>query len=98
MFDLAVFLWLPPDLRMHRLREREVERFGPEIGDSSHPMHRTHKEFLEWASGYDTGGIDMRSKARHEEWMADLPCPVVRIEGDRTVQERMKAVLGRQCS
>lgn len=27
-FDLAVFLYVPPDIRLERLRERELERYG----------------------------------------------------------------------
>ncbi|MCK5116666.1 MAG: hypothetical protein KAR44_08705 [Candidatus Aegiribacteria sp.] len=93
MFDLAVFLWLPTDVRMQRLQQREINRYGPEIKNPSDPRYETHKGFLEWAAAYDTGGLDMRSKATHEEWLATLSCPVVRIEHDRTIQENLKTVL-----
>ncbi|WP_279221622.1 hypothetical protein [Clostridium chromiireducens] len=29
---------------------------------------KDHMEFLEWAAAYDNGDIDMRSKAKHDEW------------------------------
>jgi hypothetical protein len=93
MFDLVVFLWLPPDIRMQRLKRREIERYGPEIVDPNHPRHQHYREFIEWAAAYDTGGLDIRSKSRHEEWITTLPCPVVRIEHDRTIQENLKTVL-----
>lgn len=93
MFNLVVFLWLPSDIRMQRLKKREIERCGPDIEDSSHPGHQRHTEFLEWAATYDTGGLDMRSKARHEQWIATLSCLVVRIEQDRSIQENLKTVL-----
>lgn len=93
MFDLVVFLWVPSDIRMQRLQKREIDRYGPEIENPDDPRYETHKGFLEWAAAYDTGGLDMRSKFRHEEWITTLPCPVVRIEHDRTIQENLKTVL-----
>jgi hypothetical protein len=48
---------------------------------------------MEWAAGYDTGGTEMRSLARHRKWLADLPCPVIRIEEPLTVAENVSRVL-----
>ena len=93
MFDLAVFLYIPEDIRMHRLQERETDRYGPEIENPGDPRYKTHVSFLEWARAYDTGGLEMRSKATHEKWISTLPCPVLRLENSRTVQENLKTVL-----
>ena len=35
---------------------------------------------MEWAAQYDKGGIDMRSRILHEEWMKTLPCRLIRFE------------------
>lgn len=93
MFDLAVFLWIPSDIRMQRLKEREIDRYGLEIENPSDSRYEAHKVFLEWALEYDTGGLDMRSKATHDKWITTLPCKVVRVEQDRTIQENLKTVL-----
>ena len=93
MFELAVFLWIPIDIRLQRLRQREIDRFGPEIEDPNDPRYETHKGFLEWAAAYDTGGLDMRSKALHEKWITTLPCNVIRIEQDRSIQDDLKTVM-----
>ncbi len=93
MFDLVVFLWVPSDIRMWRLQKREIDRYGPEIENPGDPRYETYKGFLEWAAAYDTGGPDIRSRSRHEQWITTLPCPVVRIEHDRTIQENLKTVL-----
>jgi adenylate kinase family enzyme len=92
-FDLVVFLWIPSDLRMQRLRDREYGRFGREIAEPGHPQHKGHREFMEWAAGYDTGGTEMRSLARHRNWLVGLPCPVVRIEEPVPVEEGVARVL-----
>jgi hypothetical protein len=57
-----------------------------------------HVEFIEWAGRYDSGGPEMRSRAMHEAWLATLPCPVVRLEGDLSVDAglaRLQAMLPR---
>ena len=91
-FDLVIFLWVPQDIRLERLKQRELQRYGNEIlvGGSKHEQSKT---FLEWASLYDHAGMEVRSKTLHEYWMADLSCPVLRIEGDYSVKERMDIVL-----
>ncbi|OKP77875.1 hypothetical protein A3844_29205 [Paenibacillus helianthi] len=91
-FDLVVFLWIPGEIRLERLRAREALRYGAEIlpGGS---MFDEVQTFMEWAALYDTAGPEVRSRILHEEWMSQLQCPVLRLEGDMTVEERVEAVL-----
>lgn len=91
-FDLVIFLWIPQDIRIERLKQREFQRYGNEIlaGGSKYEQSKT---FLEWALLYDHAGMEVRSKALHEQWMADLSCPILKIEGDYTVKERVNIVL-----
>ncbi|RCW77312.1 AAA family ATPase [Saliterribacillus persicus] len=91
-FDLLIFLWIPKDIRLERLKERESQRYGKGVlpGGSNYEQSKT---FLEWASLYDDAGLEVRSKTLHEQWMKDAPCPVLRIEGDYTVAERVNLVL-----
>lgn len=93
MFDLVIFLWLPMDIRMERLRLREQERYGPQIDDPNAPGYSQHMEFITWAASYDSGDPDMRSKACHENWIATLPCPVIRIERDIPVEQKMEWIM-----
>ena len=72
--------------------ERETARFGDALLPGG-AMHQGHLEFLEWASSYDDGPLDIRSRRQHEAWMASLPCPLTRIEGDRTNEERIGIVM-----
>lgn len=92
LFDMVIFLWLPQEIRLDRLRVREYERYGDDIlpGRSKYEAYQT---FMEWAALYDTAGVEVRSKVLHEEWMSALKCPIVRIEGDLSVRERVEVVL-----
>lgn len=87
-FDVVIFLWIPSLIRLERLEKREFQRYGEEIfaGGSKHEQF---KEFMEWAGLYDHAGLEVRSKALHDDWLKTLTCPVLRIEGDYTVQERI---------
>jgi adenylate kinase family enzyme len=93
MFDLVVFMFIPKDLRMARLRAREITRFGVENISPGASMYAGSQEFLEWAAGYDDGGLENRSLRRHNEWLATLPGPVLRLEGVATVEANLVRVL-----
>lgn len=93
LFDLVVFLWIPPEVRLARLMEREISRYGSEALAPGGAMHETHLKFMDWAALYDTAGASIRSKARHEQWLETLPCPVVRLEGAGMVEEHVDEVL-----
>ena len=60
VFDLIVFVYVPTDIRVERLRRREAERYGDAIlpGNS---RHQASAEFIEWASAYDSGTRSGRS-------------------------------------
>lgn len=91
-FDLVVYLWVPKDIRINRLIERERQRYGSDI-EPGGSKYENYKQFIEWASKYDEAGSDMRSRTLHEYWLSTLPCPILRIEGDFTVEERIEVIL-----
>lgn len=91
-FDLIIFLWIPGDIRLERLRAREFQRYGNEVlvGGSKYDDSKT---FLEWAALYDDAGMEVRSRVLHEHWMKGAPCPILKNEGDMSVEERVEMVL-----
>ncbi|EOO22282.1 hypothetical protein IGA_00701 [Bacillus cereus HuA3-9] len=91
-FDLVIFLWIPQNVRLERLQQREFQRYGNDIVAGGSKYDRS-KAFLEWASLYDEAGMEVRSKMLHEHWMSDLVCPTLVIEGNYTVKERVDIVL-----
>jgi len=80
-FDLVIYLWMPPEIRLARLKAREIALRG-----------QVRKEFLEWAARYDEGDISFRSRMLHEQWFEELACPVLRLEGDLSTEERVLRV------
>jgi adenylate kinase family enzyme len=92
LFDLVVFLRIPHDLRMARLVAREVARYGAAI-EPGGAMHAASAAFMTWAAGYDEGGLEIRSLRLHSDWLAALPVPVLRLEGEATMESNLAAVL-----
>ncbi len=92
--SLMVFLWVPADVRMERLRQRERARYGARVlpgGD----MHAASEDFLAWASRYDAGDVDGKTRARHEAYLAEQVCPVLRIEGAVSTPDALARVVAR---
>ncbi|HYB40353.1 MAG TPA: hypothetical protein VEL75_01220, partial [Candidatus Methylomirabilis sp.] len=88
-FEMVVFLTVPAPVRLARLRAREVARYGRQAIAEGGELHRFHVTFLDWAGSYDAGGVEIRSRALHEAWLAALPGPILRLEGDRSVEEQL---------
>jgi adenylate kinase family enzyme len=87
-FSLVIFLRIPTELRLERLAHREYTEFGDAILPGG-KMHRIYTDFIEWAARYDTAGLEQRSLVSHEQWLSQLHCPVLRLEGDMSVDERV---------
>ena len=91
-FTLAVRLDTPTPVRMERLRQREYARYGARVlpgGD----MYEQHQAFLAWAAAYDDGAPTMRSRAMHDLWQQKLSCPLLTLDGARSVEELAEEVL-----
>lgn len=90
-FDFVVFLHVPPEERLARLQARELERYGGEALPGGR-LYEQSQAFLKWAALYDRAGEEVRSLKLHERWMEDLDCPIFRIEGSGSVEERVEQV------
>jgi hypothetical protein len=49
-FDLVIFLFVPKESRIARLKEREQRRFGKEILAPGGAMHEARMAFMNWES------------------------------------------------
>ena len=91
-FDLIVFLVVPTEIRLQRLRARELQRYGHTAIAPGGKEHQGYVDFLDWAQRYDSGGREMRSRALHEAWLLKLPGSVLRLEGDQSILEQLARI------
>ena len=90
-FTLAVRIDIDPEVRIARLMQREKERYGARI-EPEGDRYRQYVEFVEWAKSYDTGGVNMRSRRKHDEWQKLLQCGLLRLNGCDTLEEKFAKV------
>ena len=96
-FTLAVRVVTDTSTRLARIKQREYTRFGARIlpgGD----MYDHHQAFLQWAAGYDDGGLDTRSAVLHNEWQKQLACPILTVDGTAPLAETAARVEELLCS
>lgn len=93
-FTHVIFLFIPEALRIERLKQRESRRYGKRI-EPGGDMYQLHLEFMDWAQKYDNGGLQIRSRAQHENWLKRFTCPIIRIEEPMDLGEQVQLVLKR---
>ena len=81
-YDMIVYLYVPPGIRLPRLRARELQRYG-----------KVDEEFMAWAARYEDGDVTIRSRRRVEAWLSERRVSILRLEGDMTVDARVAAVV-----
>jgi uridine kinase len=89
LFDLAVHLTAPVEVRVERVNVRELARFGKRIlpgGD----MFEIHNNFIDNVRRYDTDGSPCLNV--HKQWAATLPCPVLHIDGTVAIEENTSQI------
>lgn len=92
-YDLVVFLYLTPQIRLQRLKDREYERYGDALFTDPETK-RKYEELIARAIDYDEAkGLAKRTLPAHEAWLSRLSTPILELRADWTVQQRVGAVL-----
>ncbi len=93
-FEAVVYLWLPAEIRLARIQQRELARYGAERIGLGGDLHTVFEKFCAWAAAYDEDSGNIRSRARELEWLEQLTCPVLRMEEEMPLEEMVERVLG----
>lgn len=95
VFDLVIFLYLPPQIRLERLRKREHERYGDKI--IMNPERKIKfEEFMNWAKDYDYDtGIANRTLNAHREWLSTLQSPVLELSGNYSLEQKIEMIMAK---
>ncbi len=83
-YKLAVFLSTPKEIRMERIKQREIDKFGNRVlmgGD----MYERQQKFHKFAA--------TRSLTHIDEWAKTLTCPVIRLDGTLNLSDIVKHVV-----
>ena len=85
-FDLGVFISVPTEVCVERCRARALKRWGYRVRPGG-DMYEDSRQQLINAEQYAVGVPPMVCLKRDEQWIAELPCPILRIDGTRPIAE-----------
>ena len=78
MFEMMVFLYVSPDIRIERVHKRAIERFGKRVLEGG-DMYEAHMRFLNDNRSYEgDGSPNMREQ---KEWMKNMSCVKIELDG-----------------
>jgi len=92
VFDLIVFVTLDKEIRIKRLEQREVERYGDKL-QTDPKIKETSEAFLDWATRYDDFKFTGRSIKIHRDWLASVSCEVVEVDSKNAVEYNVFEIL-----
>jgi len=90
-FDLVVFLSVATEIRIKRINARDKARWGDRISPDG-DMYANHLEFIEYSRNYDVMRPPNRCRALHDEWLARLDCPILRLDGTKSVEDLLEEI------
>ncbi len=82
-YNLVIYLDVPVEIRMNRIRQRAINKFGDRVlpgGD----MHEQEEKFFAYA--------EKRSPQKIENWLKTIPCPSIRLDGTKPIQENVRVI------
>ncbi|MDF2538956.1 MAG: hypothetical protein K0S76_1977 [Herbinix sp.] len=83
IFDLAVVLTAPTEIRMKRIENREYARWGDRVRECG-DMYESHRKFKEFAAKRDVSLL--------EQSAGKYLCPILRIDGTKTLNEKIEEI------
>lgn len=98
LLKLAVFISTPAELCAQRVRIREHARWSERVlpGGDMYKNTRFHGDFDDYAANaqkYETADASKFGRRFHEQWISELPCPVMRLDGTGCVSQNAGRVL-----
>ena len=87
-FTLVVCLDVPVDIRMKRIRQRAIDKFGDRVlpgGD----MYEQEERFFAYA--------EKRTPDKIEDWLKTISCKVIRLDGTKPIQENVEIIKAFSC-
>jgi len=91
-FNLVVFVTLDKEIRLQRLQQREVERYGDKLQTDA-KVKETSQAFLDWATRYDDFKFTGRSVKIHRDWLTSLSCEIIEVNSENAVEYNVFNIL-----
>ncbi len=83
-YHYAVFIDVPQEIRLKRIRNRSFQKFGNRMlpgGD----LYEREEAFFDMVSA--------RTEYYVEEWIQTLRCPILRVDGTKTIKDNVALIV-----
>lgn len=89
-FELMVFLYAGPEIRLQRVHSRAIERFGERILEGG-DLYESHRKFLESNRRYETdGSLNLNEQ---KKWIKNLPCAKIELNGTNSLESNAEIIV-----
>ena len=85
-YDYAVRIEVPKEIGMQRVKNRSFQKFGKRMlqgGD----LYEREEQFFDM--------VNARTESYVEEWVQSLRCPIIRVDGTKTIEENLDFIAER---
>ena len=89
-FGMMVFLYAAPDIRVERVKERAVQRFGDRVVEGG-DMYESNLQFLKDNRRYEEDGSP--NLKEQMEWMNNLSCIKLELDGTKSIDENIRMII-----
>ena len=83
-FQYVVLIDVSKDIRMQRVRDRSFQKFGKRMR-SGGDLHEQEEKFFDF--------VKSRPENTVEEWVQSIKCPVIRIDGTKSIEENVDYIV-----
>jgi shikimate kinase len=84
MFTFAIYIEVPKKIRLERVKNRSIQKFGTRIlpnGD----LYKKEKQFFEM--------VEQRSEQYVTDWLDSLSIPILHIDGTKLIEDNMEPIM-----
>ncbi len=82
--NCAIFVDVPEKIRLKRIVERDINKFGDRVTYGGDLYEDTHK-FYEFVQSRDNSYV--------EKWLDTLSCEIIRIDGTKPIEENINLIV-----
>ena len=85
-FQYAILIDVPKDIRIERVKNRSFQKFGNRML-SGGDLYEKEERFFDLVKSRDENIV--------EKWVQSLKCPIIRIDGTKSIEENINVIIER---
>lgn len=90
MFEMMVLLYVSPDIRVERVHQRAIQRFGERVLEGG-DMYEAHMKFLNDNRRYEGDGSPNWNEQK--AWMQNMSCVKMELDGAAALEKNANLIV-----